>query len=79
MAEMDKLLEKYNLPRLKQEEIVNMNQTMTTTKIEHMIKKKNKKKNRARWLHREILKHLEKTKYLSFSNSSKKFQREEHS
>jgi len=77
MAEMDKLLEKYNLSRLKQEEFENMNQTMTTTKIEHMIKKK--KKNRARWLHREILKHLEKTKYLSFSNSSKKFQREEHS
>ena len=44
MAEMDKLLEKYNLPRLKQEEIENMNQTMTTTKIEHMIKKKTKKK-----------------------------------
>ena len=43
MAEMDKLLEKYNLPRLKQEEIENMNQTMTTTKIEHMIKKKKKK------------------------------------
>ena len=40
---MDKLLEKYNLPRLKQEEIENMNQTMTTTKIEHMIKKKKKK------------------------------------
>ena len=32
MAEMDKLLDKYKLPRLNQEEIENMNQTMTTTK-----------------------------------------------
>ena len=36
--EWDKFLEKYNLPRLNQEEIENMNRPITSTKIETVIK-----------------------------------------
>ena len=35
---MDKFLEKYNLPRLYQEEIENMNRPITSTEIETVIK-----------------------------------------
>ena len=35
---MDKLWEKYNLPKLNQEEIVNMNRTMTSMAIETLIR-----------------------------------------
>ena len=55
---MDKLLEKFNLPRLSQEEIEIMNNPIISTKIEAMIKKKKtpkKQKPRARWLHTRIL------------------------
>ena len=34
LEEMDKFLEKYNLPRLIQEEIENMNRPITSTEIE---------------------------------------------
>ena len=34
---MDKFLEKYNLPRLNQEEIENMNRPITSTEIETLI------------------------------------------
>ena len=36
--EMDKLLERYNLPRLNQEEIENMNRPITSNEIETVIK-----------------------------------------
>ena len=36
---MDKLIEKYNFIKLNQEEIENMNRTMTCTEIEFLIKK----------------------------------------
>ena len=36
---MNKFLETYNLPRLKQEEIVNMNRLITSNEIELVIKK----------------------------------------
>ena len=36
---MDKLLETYNLPKLKQEEIENLNRPITTKEIELVIKK----------------------------------------
>ena len=36
--EMDKFLEKYNFPRLNQEEIQNMNRPITSTEIETVIK-----------------------------------------
>ena len=35
---MDKFLERYNLPRLNQEEIDNMNRPITSTEIETVIK-----------------------------------------
>ena len=38
LEEMDKFLERYNLPRLNQEEIENMNRPITSTEIETMIK-----------------------------------------
>ena len=38
LEEMDKFLEKHNLPRLNQEEIENMNRPITSTEIETMIK-----------------------------------------
>ena len=39
LQEMDKFLERYNLPRLNQEETENMNRPITSTEIETVIKK----------------------------------------
>ena len=55
LEEMDKFLEKYNLPKLNQVEIENLNRHITSTEIETVIRKllkKKKKKPRNRWLHR---------------------------
>ena len=38
LEEMDKLLERYNLPRLKQEETENMTRPITNTEIKTVIK-----------------------------------------
>ena len=38
LEEIDKFLEKYNLPKLNQEEIENMNRPITSTEIENVIK-----------------------------------------
>ena len=38
LEEMDKLLEKYNLPKVNQEEIENLNRPITSTEIETIIK-----------------------------------------
>ena len=38
LEEMDKFLERYNLPRLNQEEIENMNRPITSNEIESVIK-----------------------------------------
>ena len=37
LEEIDKFLERYNLPRLNQEEIENMNRPITSTEIETVI------------------------------------------
>ena len=38
LEEMDKFLEKYNFPKLNQEEIENLNRPITTMKIENVIR-----------------------------------------
>ena len=38
LEEMDKFLERYNFPRLNQEEIENMNRPITSNEIETVIK-----------------------------------------
>ena len=45
LEEMDKFLEKHNLPRLNQEEIENINRPITCTEIETVIKNLPTKKN----------------------------------
>ena len=56
LEEMDRFLEKFNLPRLNHEEIEIMNNTITSTEIEAVIKNLPlKQKPRTRWLHRRIL------------------------
>ena len=66
---MDRFLEKFNLPRLNQEEIEIMNNPITRTEIEAVIKnppyphkKQNKqtKNNSTRWLHRRILANIQR-------------------
>ena len=45
MKEMDRFLEKFNLPRLNQEEIAIMNNSITSTEIEAVIKNLSKNKS----------------------------------
>ena len=53
LGRMDIFLEKYNLSKLNQEEIENLNRSITSTEIKMIIKKPyNKQKSRTRWLHR---------------------------
>ena len=60
LEEMDSFLEKFNLPRLNQEEIEVMSNPFTSTEIEAMIKNlpPPPKKPRTRWLHRRILSNI---------------------
>ena len=59
LEEMDRFLEKFNLPRLNQEETEIMNNPVTSMDIEAMIKKISPKtKPRTRWLHRRILSNI---------------------
>ena len=39
LEEMDKFIERYNIPRLNQEKTENMNRPITSAKIENVIKK----------------------------------------
>ena len=59
LKEMDRFLEKFNLSRLNQKEIEIMNNPITSTEIEAVIKNLPKKqKPRTRWLHRKILSNI---------------------
>ena len=52
LEEMDKSLEKYNLLKLKQKEIENLNRPITSTEIKTVIRNLSNKQNpRTRWLH----------------------------
>ena len=56
LEDKNRALEKFNLPRLNQEEINIMSKPMTSTEIETVIKKFPKNQNtRASWLHQWIL------------------------
>ena len=52
LEEIDKVLEKYNFPKLNQEEIENLNRSIISMEIETNQKSSNKQKPRTRWLHR---------------------------
>ena len=59
LEEMVRFLEKLNLPRLNQEEIGIMNNPITSTEIEAVIRNLPKRqKPRTRWLHRRILSNI---------------------
>ena len=59
LEEMDRFLEKFNLPRLNQEEIEIMNNPVISTEIVVVIKKlPQKQKPRIRCLHRRILSNI---------------------
>ena len=54
LEEMDRFLEKFNLPRLNQEEIEIMNNPIVSTEIEALIKNSPKKqKPSIRWFYRK--------------------------
>ena len=64
LEEMDRFLEKFNLPRLNQEEIEIMNNPITSTEIEAVIKKKISQKTKAQDQMASLensIKHLEKS------------------
>ena len=64
LEEMDRFLEKSNLPRLNQEEIEIMNNPITSTEIEAVIKKKISQKTKAQdqmASQENSIKHLEKS------------------
>ena len=59
LKEVDRLLEKFNLKRLNQEAIEIMNNPITRTEIEVVIKNlPQNQKPRTRWLHRRILSNI---------------------
>ena len=62
LEEMNRFLEKYNLPRLNQEEIEIMNNTVTSTEIEAVIRNIQKTKAQDQMASQEnSIKHLEKS------------------
>ena len=80
LEEVDKFLEKYNLPRLNQEEIENMNRPITSTEIETVMNNLPTNKSPDQMASQvNSIKHLEKSQHPSFSDSAKNLQRKEHS
>ena len=57
LDEMKKVLEKYNLPKLDEEEAQNLNRPITADEIEAVIKKLPAHKS-PRWFHRRILQNI---------------------
>ena len=74
LEEMDKFLEKYNFPKMKQEEIENLNRPITSTEIETVIRNlpANKSPGSDGFTAEFYQKFREE---LSYSNSSRKLQR----
>ena len=80
LEEMDKFLEKYNLPRLNQDEREKMNGPITRTEIGTVILKLPINKSpRPDGFTGESYQTLEKSQHLSFRNYSKKLQRKGYS
>ena len=63
LEEMDKFLEKYNLPRLNQEEIENLNRPITSTEIETVNRKSSNNQKPRYQMASPVnsIKHLEKS------------------
>ena len=79
LEEIDRFLERYNLPRLNKEEIQNVSRPITITEIETVIKRFPISKSPGPDGFTCEFYQTEKSYYLSISNSSKKLQRKEHS
>ena len=76
LEKMDKFLEKYNFPKLNQEEIENLNCPITSMEIKTVIRNLPANKSPGHTASQlNSTKNLEKSKYLSYSNSSRKLQR----
>ena len=76
VEEMDQLLEKYNFPKLDQEEIENLNRPITSTEIETVIKNLPANKSQVQTASQlNSTKNLKRSQHLSHSNSSSKWQR----
>ena len=58
LEEMDRFFEKFNVPRVNQEEIEIMNNPITSTEIEAVIKNFPKNKSPGQRLHRRILSNI---------------------
>ena len=61
LEEMDKFLEKHNIPRLNQEEIEDINRPITSTEMETVIKNLPTKKIPTKSSQVNSIKHLEKS------------------
>ena len=75
LEEMDKFLEKYNFPKLNQEEIENINRPIPSTEIETVIRNLSANKSPGPVSRLNSTKNLEKRKHLSYSDTSRKLQR----
>ena len=73
MEEMKKFLEMYNLPRLNEEEIENMNRPITSNEIESVKKKKPQQRKVQDETTSQVnfTKHLKKKKHYSSQTISK--------
>ena len=76
LEEMDKFLEKYNFPKLNQEKIENLNRPITTMEIETVIRNlPTNKSPGSDGFTAEFYQKFREEVTLSYSNSSRKFQR----